>query len=57
MAIVSGNYTKYKPMMPHGAGRFRNSFFENTYWHGYYPEKKGYESAILYEANYRGYVT
>ncbi|HEY5631506.1 MAG TPA: glycosyltransferase family A protein, partial [Nitrososphaeraceae archaeon] len=31
MAIVSGNYTKYKPMMPHGAGRFiRNSFFENT---------------------------
>jgi glycosyltransferase involved in cell wall biosynthesis len=57
VAIVSGNYTKYKPMMPHGAGRFiRNSFFENTYWHGYYPEKMGYESAILYEANYRGYV-
>lgn len=57
MAIVSGNYTKYKPVMPHGAGRFvRNSFFERAYWHGYYPEKMGYESAILYEANHRGYV-
>jgi hypothetical protein len=43
--------------MPHGAGRFiRNSFFENTYWHGYYPERMGYESAILYEANHCGYV-
>lgn len=57
VAIVSGNYTKYKPVMPHGAGRFvRNSFFERAYWHGYYPEKMGYESAILYEANHRGYV-
>ena len=57
VAIVSGNYTKYKPVMPHGAGRFvRNSFFESAYWHGYYPEKMGYESAILYEANHRGYV-
>jgi glycosyltransferase involved in cell wall biosynthesis len=57
MAIVSGNYTKYKPVMPHGAGRFiRNSFFENAYWHGYYPERMGYESAILFEANHRGYV-
>ena len=43
--------------MPHGAGRFvRNSFFESAYWHGYYPEKMGYESAILYEANHRGYA-
>lgn len=57
VAIVSGNYTKYKPVMPHGAGRFvRNSFFESAYWHGYYPEKMGYESAILYEANHRGYA-
>lgn len=57
VAIASGNYTKYEPLMPHGAGRFvRNSFFENTCWHGYYPEQMGYESAILYEANHRGYA-
>jgi len=57
VAIASGNYTIYHSVMPHGAGRFiRNSFFEATSWHGYYPEQMGYESAILYEANYCGYT-
>lgn len=52
VAITSGNYTKHTPVMPHGAGRFvRSSFFENSCWHGYYPERMGYESAVLYEAN------
>ena len=56
VAIASGNYSKYKPVMPHGAGRFiRNSFFEKGSWHGYYPEQMGYESAILYEASHCGY--
>ncbi|MDQ6864629.1 MAG: glycosyltransferase family 2 protein [Thermoproteota archaeon] len=56
VAITSGNYTEYKHVMPHGAGRFiRNSFFEKTIWHGYYPEQMGYESAILYEASHCGY--
>jgi glycosyltransferase involved in cell wall biosynthesis len=56
VAIASGNYSKYKPVMPHGAGRFiRNSSFEKSSWHGYYPEQMGYESAILYEASHCGY--
>ena len=56
VAIASGNYSKYKSVMPHGAGRFiRNSFFQNTVWHGYYPEQMGYESATLYEAGRCGY--
>jgi glycosyltransferase involved in cell wall biosynthesis len=57
VAIASGNYSKYRSVMPHGAGRFiRNSFFEKTTWHGYYPEQMGYESAILYEASHRGFT-
>ena len=57
VAIASGNYSKYRSVMPHGAGRFiRNSFFEKTIWHGYYPEQMGYESAILYEASHRGFT-
>lgn len=56
VAIASGTYSKDKPVMPHGAGRFiRNSFFEKSIWHGYYPEQMGYESAILYEASQCGY--
>jgi len=56
VAIASGNYSRYIPVKPHGAGRFiRNSFFERTIWHGYYPEQMGYESAILYEATHCGY--
>jgi hypothetical protein len=56
VAVASGNYGKYKARAPIGAGRFiRNSFFENTMWHGYYPEQMGSESAILYEAVLCGY--
>lgn len=45
-AIVSGSYDENKYEKPHGAGRFvRNTFFFNTYTS--YPEKMGYESAIL----------
>lgn len=56
VAIISGNYTKYRSLTPHGTGRFiRNSFFEKSRWHGYYPEQIGYESALLYEANRCGY--
>ena len=56
IAIASGNYTKYVPEKPHGAGRFvRNAFFEQTHWGGLYPELMGYESAILYESERLGY--
>ncbi len=56
VAIVSGNYNKFRIVAPHGVGRFvRNSFFEKTCWYGYYPEQMGYESAILYEASRCGY--
>lgn len=56
IAIASGNYTKYVPEKPHGAGRFvRNTFFERTQWRGLYPELMGYESAILYESERMGY--
>jgi glycosyltransferase involved in cell wall biosynthesis len=56
IAIASGNYTKYVPEKPHGAGRFvRNSFFEKTDWEGLYPELMGYESAVLYESQRLGY--
>jgi glycosyltransferase involved in cell wall biosynthesis len=57
VAIASGSYSNYRPIMPHGAGRFiRNAFFDETIWHGYYPEQMGYESAILYEADQCGYT-
>jgi glycosyltransferase involved in cell wall biosynthesis len=56
VAVASGNYANHKFVSPHGAGRFvRNSFFENSVWHGY-PEQMGYESAILYEASRSGYL-
>jgi glycosyltransferase involved in cell wall biosynthesis len=56
IAIASGTYACYVPVMPHGAGRLvRNSFLEGSIWRGYYPEKMGYESAILYEAERCGY--
>jgi glycosyltransferase involved in cell wall biosynthesis len=56
VAIASGNYTNYNPVIPSGAGRFvRNSFFETTCWKGFYPQQVGCETAIIYEANRRGY--
>jgi glycosyltransferase involved in cell wall biosynthesis len=55
LAIVSGNYDDAIAKSPHGAGRFiRNSFFVSNY--GLYPEKMGYESAILHMAKRRGYT-
>lgn len=57
VVVASGNYANYKAVAPHGAGRFvRNSFFENSVWHGYYPEQMGSESAILFEARRSGYL-
>ena len=57
VAVASGNYANQKFVSPHGAGRFvRNSFFEKSIWHGYYPEQMGYESALLYEASRSGYL-
>ena len=56
ISICSGQHGKGISSLPHGAGRFvRTSFFENTRWNGYYPEKMGYESAILYESLRCGY--
>ncbi len=57
VAVVSGRCgSSSDTTSPRGAGRFvRNAFFENTRWHGEYPKKMGYESAILIEANLLGY--
>jgi glycosyltransferase involved in cell wall biosynthesis len=56
IAIASGTYSEHAPAMPHGAGRLvNNSFLENTIWRGCYPEKMGYESAVLYEADRCGF--
>lgn len=57
IAIASGTYCTSPPKMPHGAGRFvRNDFIDNSEWNGFYPEKMGYESAILYEAERCGFT-
>lgn len=54
IAIVSGNYDDYDYVTPHGAGRIlRNSFF--LPFHGYYPEKMGYESVVLHTALITGF--
>ena len=53
-AIVSGNLDDGSYKTPRGAGRFvRNSFFYKEYHH--YPEKMGYESAILIASRKNGY--
>ncbi len=55
IAIASGNYNDVVAKSPHGAGRFiRNSFFVSN--DGYYPEKMGYESAMLHMAKRCGYA-
>jgi glycosyltransferase involved in cell wall biosynthesis len=52
--IVSGNFDDNDHKTPRGAGRFiRNSFFNSTFKK--YPEKMGYESAILMAAKKNGY--
>jgi glycosyltransferase involved in cell wall biosynthesis len=57
VAIASGNFASHKVVAPHDTGRFvRNSFFENSIWHGYYPDRLGYAAAILYEARRSGYL-
>lgn len=49
IAIASGDYNNDTSSKPRGSGRFiRNSFFFSV--QGYYPERIGYESAILYTA-------
>ena len=53
-AVVSGNFGGVGYKTPRGAGRFvRNSFFYDEYHH--YPEKMGYESAILIASRKNGY--
>ena len=53
-AVVSGNFGGVGYKTPRGAARFaRNSFFNNEYHH--YPEKMGYESAILIASRKNGY--
>lgn len=53
-AVVSGNFGGVGYKTPRGAGRFvRNSFFYKEYDH--YPEKMGYESAILIASRKNGY--
>jgi glycosyltransferase involved in cell wall biosynthesis len=53
-AVVSGNFGGIGYKTPRGAGRFvRNSFFYKEYDH--YPEKMGYESAILIASRKNGY--
>ncbi len=55
LAIVSGTYDDNTYVAPHGAGRLvRNSFFNKC--GGTYPEKMGYESAILHMATQCGYT-
>jgi glycosyltransferase involved in cell wall biosynthesis len=54
VAIASGEYSSEKHQTPHGAGRFvRNKFFENM---KNYPEKMGYESAILFMCAFSDYT-
>ena len=53
-AIVSGNIDDGSYKTPRGAGRFvRNSFFYKEY--AQYPEKMGYESAVLIASRKNGY--
>ena len=52
--FVSGNYDKNKYSAPRGSGRFvQTSYFDEFY--EYYPEKMGYETAIIHTADMLGY--
>lgn len=52
--FVSGNYEKSKYNVPRGSGRFVRSSYFNEF-HKFYPERMGYETVILYEAEMVGY--
>ncbi len=52
--FVSGNYEEAQYSAPRGSGRFvRNSYFDDFYQ--YYPEKLGFETAIIHWAEMFGY--
>ena len=52
--FVSGNYDDNNYTAPRGSGRFvRSSYFDEFY--EYYPEKMGYEIAIIHTAEMLGY--
>ena len=54
VGVASGEYGDEKHITPHGAGRFiRTSFFDRL---NLYPEKMGYESAILHLCGFYGYT-
>jgi glycosyltransferase involved in cell wall biosynthesis len=54
IVIASGTYANHSSITPHGAGRFiNNSFFFSRL--GSYPQKMGYESAVLYLALSKGF--
>jgi glycosyltransferase involved in cell wall biosynthesis len=52
--FASGNYDNNKYTAPRGSGRIvRTSYFDEFY--EYYPEKMGYETAIIHTADMLGY--
>ena len=52
--FVSGNYEKSRYNAPRGSGRFvRSTYFKKNY--RFYPERMGYETVLLYEADMNGY--
>ncbi|MDR4513036.1 MAG: glycosyltransferase family 2 protein [Nitrososphaeraceae archaeon] len=56
LMAASGDDRNSSNMFPRGTGRFiRNKLFAKTVWKGYYPERMGYESAILYEGERLGF--
>ena len=52
--FVSGNYETSRYNAPRGSGRFiRSTYFKKNY--RFYPERMGYETVLLYEADMSGY--
>ncbi|MGD9533495.1 MAG: glycosyltransferase family A protein [Candidatus Nitrosocosmicus sp.] len=52
--FVSGNYEKSRYNAPRGSGRYvRSTYFKKYY--RLYPERMGYETVLLYEADMAGY--
>jgi len=52
--FVSGNYERSRYNAPRGSGRFIRSTYFNRYYR-FYPERMGYETVLLYEADMNGY--